>query len=183
MTPTLWLGVATVVTLICGVWLTRHLQRRSVPRILAFIVLVLFFRFVLSAFHPLTFPALIGPFSINALYSILVTGLGLLLIDKRLLLLKFLLPHYGLIAVILLSALLNGTLILSIVPLLKWRFSIVTALALVGTPMRVARGLMLASLLRALSAPLVRPVLATVLAYSTRSASDGPISYVGGYHH
>src|SRR5690606_25534289 len=176
MTPTLWLGVATVVTLICGVWLTRHLQRRSVPRILAFIVLVLFFRFVLSAFHPLTFPALIGPFSINALYSILVTGLGLLLIDKRLFLLKFLLPVYGLIAVILLSALLNGTLILSIETLLKWLFFIVIGLALFDARMGAERAQHLDSLVRASAVPPVLQVPAIFAASTEGSESVGSSS-------
>ena len=96
---------------------------------LVFVVYALFFRFLLSAFHPFTFPAVLGPFSINALYSIAVIAVGLLVINHRLLLLRYLLPVYLLIALIIISALYNGSLANSIQSLVKWLFFVVIALA------------------------------------------------------
>jgi uncharacterized membrane protein YfcA len=62
-----WIGVAAMVSASCLVWLVLNLARQSLPRILVFVVYAIFFRFLLSAFHPYTFPPIAGPFSINAL--------------------------------------------------------------------------------------------------------------------
>src|SRR3990167_7585274 len=84
MSQNLWLGVAALVSIACLFWLVWDIRKQPLPHILVFAVFAIFFRFLLSAFHPYTFPPLAGPLSINALYSAFIIGLGFLLIDHRL---------------------------------------------------------------------------------------------------
>lgn len=167
----------------CLVWLVLNLARQSLPRILVFVVYAIFFRFLLSAFHPYTFPPIAGPFSINALYSLLVIGLGFMLIDLRLLRLRFLLPVYGLVLLTLISALYNDTLSDSIQSLLKWLFFVVIALAVYESVIRVGRATVLENLFKSFSIPIVLQVLAVALGHSKLTETDNSTSYVGGYNH
>lgn len=183
MSPGLWLPIAATVSVGCLFWLLRDLRRQPVPRVLTFAVCAIFFRFLLSAFHPFTYPPIAGPFSINALFSVLVIGLGFQLIDHRLLRLRFLVPVYGLIFLIVISAIYNGTLKDSIQSLLKWLFFVVIGLAVYESVIRVGRALVLEKLLLSFSMPIVLQLLSVVLGYSKVTESDSSISYVGGYNH
>lgn len=183
MSPSVWLAGAAVVSAGCLVWLVLDLRRQPLPPILTFAVYAIFFRFLLSAFHPITFPAVVGPFSINALYSVLVIGLGFWFIDFRLLRLRFLLPVYGLILLIAISASYNGTLKDSIQSLLKWLFFLVIALAVYESVIRAGRAVVLEKLLMSFSIPVVLQLLSVALGYSKATENDSSVSYVGGYNH
>src|SRR5687767_7564127 len=67
-----------------------------------FVIFACWFRLMLSAFHEWTFDPIAMGLSLNALGSIGIFGLGLLLLEKRLLLIKALIPLYLLIFAILL---------------------------------------------------------------------------------
>lgn len=183
MSPALWLAIAAAVSAGCSFWLLRDLRRHPLPPILTFAVCAVFFRFLLSAFHPYTYPAVAGPFSINALFSVLVIGLGFQLIDHRLLRLRFLLPVYGLVFLIVISAIYNNTLKDSIQSLLKWLFFVVVALAVYESVIRVGRAVVLEKLLLTFNIPIILQLLSVVLGYSKFTESDTSISYVGGYNH
>lgn len=183
MSPTAWLGVAAVASAGCLLWVSHELRRQPVPRILVFVVLAVFFRLMLSAFHPVTVPAIVGPFSINALYSLFIIAVGFLLIDRRLLRLRFLLPVHVLIGLTLLGALYNGTLGDSIQSLLKWLFFIVIVLATYESVIRAGRAVVLEKLLLSFSIPVVLQLLSIVLRHSKATENDGSVSYVGGYYH
>lgn len=183
MSPTAWLGVAAVGSAGCLLWVSHELRRQPVPRILVFVVLAIFFRMLLSAFHPFTVPAFVGPFSINALYSLMIIAIGFLLIDRRLLRLRFMLPVHGLIALTLLSALYNGSLGDSIQSLLKWLFFIVIVLAVYESIVRCGRALVLEKLLLGFSIPVVLQLASVLLRHSKATETDGSVSFVGGYMH
>lgn len=183
MSATTWLGVAALVSVACLLWVTLEIRRVPLPKILVFVVYAVFFRLLLSAFHPITIPAIVGPFSINALYSLLVIAVGFLLIDHRLLRLRFLLPVYGLIVLTLVSAAYNGTLKDSIQSVLKWLFFIVIVLAVYESVIRAGRAIVLEKLLLSFSIPVVLQAASVVLRYSKATENDGSISYVGGYYH
>lgn len=183
MSPTLWHAIAALVSIVCLIGLSLDLRRQALPRVLVFVVYALFFRFLLSAFHTYTFPPVAGPFSINALYSLLVIGLGVLVINRRLLLLRFLLPVHGVMIVSIVSALYNGTLTESIQSLLKWAFFIVIALAVYESLLRSDRIKVLENLLKSFSIPIILQLLSVALGYSKRNEIDNSTSYLGGYNH
>jgi hypothetical protein len=153
-----------------------------VPHILTYAVFAIFFRFTLSAFHPFTFPPVVGPFSINALYSLLVIGLGFQFINYRLLLVRFLLPVYGLLLLIVVSAVYNGSLKESIQSLLKWMFLVVITLAIYESVVRVGRALVLEKLLMAFSVPITLQLISIAVGYS-KVTDENAVSYIGGYNH
>jgi hypothetical protein len=183
MSSAVWLAVAAAVSAGCLLWLMLDIRRQPLPRVLKFTVYAIFFRFMLSAFHPFTFPAVIGPFSINALYSVVVIGLGFQFIDHRLLRLRFLLPIYGLILLIVISALYNDSLKDSIQSLLKWLFFLVIALAVYESLIRVGRALVLEKLLMCFTIPVTLQLVSVALGYSKVTDNDDSISYIGGYNH
>lgn len=183
MSPTLWQLLAAIVFTLCLAGITLSLRRQPLPGVLLFVVYALFFRFVLSAFHTYTFPPIAGPFSINALYSIAVIGAGLLIINQRLLLLRFLLPIHLLILLTLVSALYNGTLTQSVQSLVKWLFFIVIALAIYESLLRTERTVVLEKLLLSFSVPIVLQWLSLILGYRKFTELDQSVSYLGGYNH
>lgn len=183
MSQSIWLALAALVSTACLFWLVLDMRRQPLPHILTFAVYALFFRFLLSAFHPYTYPPLAGPLSINALYSAGVIGLGFLLIDHRLLRLRFLLPVYGLLMLIVISAVYNDTLKDSIDSLLKWLFFVVIALAVYESVIRAGRALALEKLFKSFCIPILLQLLSVAVGYSKFSESDHSVSYVGGYYH
>jgi len=183
MSPNVWFAIAAVVSFGCLLWLVQDMKWRPVPPILTFAVFAIFFRFALSAFHPFTFPPIVGPFSINALYSLLVVGLGFQFINYRLLLLRFLLPIYGLLLLIVISAIYNGSLKESIQSLVKWLFFVVITLAIYESVVRVGRALVLEKLLMAFSVPIILQLICIPLGYNKPTEDSNAISYIGGYNH
>ena len=183
MSQNLWLGLAALVSIACLFWLVWDIRKQPLPHILVFAVFAIFFRFLLSAFHPYTFPPLAGPLSINALYSAFIIGLGFLLIDHRLLRLRFLLPVYGLLVLIVISAIYNDTLKDSIDSLLKWLFFVVIALAVYESLIRAGRALTLEKLFKSFCIPTLLQLLSVAVGYSKFSENDNSVSYVGGYYH
>src|SRR3546814_20580996 len=69
-----------------------------------FLIGAIWLRYILSVFHVITYRDFGAGLSLTAVGSNLVTGFGLLIIDKRYLLLKALLPVYTLILIALASA-------------------------------------------------------------------------------
>lgn len=183
MSPTLWHAIAASVSLLCLIGITLNLRRQRLPAVLVFVVYALFFRFLLSAFHTYTFPAVAGPFSINALYSVAVIGVGLLIINRRLLLLRYLVPIHLLILLTLITALYNGTLVQSVQSLVKWLFFIVIALAVYESLLRTERTLVLEKLLLSFSVPIALQWLSLALGHTKVTELDNSVSYLGGYNH
>src|SRR3979411_718182 len=69
-----------------------------------FLLLATWFRYSIATFHQYTYPPLVLGFSLMALTSIVVIAIGLVVIGGRNLGLRRLIPFYGIISVIVLSA-------------------------------------------------------------------------------
>lgn len=183
MAPALWHVIAALVSAACLIWLVLDMRRQPLPRVLVFVVYALFFRFLLSAFHSFTFPSFVGPFSINALYSVAAIAVGLLIVNHRLLLLRYLLPVYLVIALTLISALYNGSIASSIQSLVKWLFFVVIALAVYESCIRTERAIVLDKLANAFCIPVVLQIISVALGHASQTENDDSVSYIGGYNH
>ncbi|MBO9518194.1 MAG: hypothetical protein J7493_09020 [Porphyrobacter sp.] len=167
------LGLLTLIG-IFALWSAQGLAAR-------FVVFAIWMRLVLSALHVYTYAQVAGGLSINALFSILVVGLGLLVIRKTLLLNKAALPIYLLIAVTLLSAMANSRVAPGLDVLIKYLYFLVIALATYQALEEDYRGFGLSVLLA--FSPLVLLQLISVVLNMPKTAPDGSISYIGGYNH
>lgn len=183
MSSDTWLMISAATGLCCGLWLLARVWRNAPGPVLRFAGAAIFGRLLFSALHPLTFPTLVGPFSGIALYSLVVIGMGFFIIDRRLLLLRYLFPFYGLHLLILISAVYNDSLRESIESVVKWLFFIVMALALYESVIRVGRQQTLQVLLASFHLPLLLQALSVVTGHTKATENDGSISFIGGFQH
>ncbi len=155
-------------------WRIRH-------RVANFVVFAAWFRYMASAYHAITYkPAFLG-MSWNALGSVAVFGLGLLLIRHRNLRLKFLVPCYVLIAIVAISGLVNGNYSGIINVTVKFGYFIVVTLGVFEAMERFGPRRFMAMLLWAFVPPLVLQALSVIFGIS--KGTEAGVSYIGGYNH
>ena len=150
---------------------------------LAFAVSAIWLRFVLSAFHEITYDPLIAGLSINALGSISIAGLGLFLLPGKVFLLKKLVPFYLLFAVIALSGIGNFAPIDTVNVLVKWAYFLVIACALFLSIRAQGMNTSLLKLFVPFIMPIGLQVMSVLMGEVKATESDGSASYVGGYNH
>ncbi|MDO6535573.1 O-antigen ligase family protein [Alteromonas stellipolaris] len=150
---------------------------------LAFAICAIWLRYFLSAFHTITYPPLVAGFSINALGSIGVAGLGLLLIPTAVFTLKKLFPFYILFTAIAVSGFVNMQIPGTINVLVKWCYFLVLAGALFLSIRSQGQNETFKKLLVAFTMPVVLQVLSVVLGQAKATEADGSASYIGGYNH
>ncbi|WP_457094459.1 hypothetical protein, partial [Microvirga sp. P5_D2] len=93
-----------------------------------FLIAAIWLRYLMSAFHQYTYSPIAGGLSLNALGSVMVTGIGFLIIDKRLLGLKALGGIYLMIAALTISTIVNGR-AEAVVSLTKWGYLVTMTIA------------------------------------------------------
>lgn len=150
---------------------------------LAFAICAIWLRYFLSAFHTITYPPLVAGFSINALGSIGVAGLGLLVIPTAVFTLKKLFPFYVFFTAIAVSGFVNMQIPGTINVLVKWCYFLVLAGALFLSIRSQGQNETFKKLLVAFFMPVTLQVLSVVLGQGKASESDGSVSYIGGYNH
>ncbi|ANB22848.1 hypothetical protein A6K25_17190 [Alteromonas stellipolaris] len=150
---------------------------------LAFAICAIWLRYFLSAFHTITYPPLVAGFSINALGSIGVAGLGLLLIPTAVFTLKKLFPFYVFFIAITVSGFVNMQIPGTINVLVKWCYFLVLAGALFLSIRSQGQNETFKKLLVAFFMPVLLQVLSIVLGHAKATEADGSTSYVGGYNH
>lgn len=148
-----------------------------------FLITAIWLRYLLGAFHEVTFSPLVAGWSINALVSLAVFGIGALLLGWRHLLLKPLLPVYALLCVILLSALANGVFAPAVGAFVKWGYFLVILLAFIQAAEEMGPRRLLPLVLTALAPPLVLQLLSLALGVGKASDRFGAVAYIGGYFH
>ena len=151
----------------------------------AFVIGSAWLRYIMQAFHTLTYKPLAAGMSANAVASIGIFLVGLLTINWRHLALRLMIPFYILIAIAVVSAVGNGDIGPGLITVLtKYGYLIVITLSVFGA-MRSAQGGSLMSLILWAFAPaLVFQVLSVVLGVSKQTeAAVGAASYIGGYNH
>ena len=150
---------------------------------LAFAICAIWLRFFLSAFHTITYPSLIAGFSINALSSISVAGLGLLLIPTKVFTLRKLLPFYFLFLAIAISGFVNLKIPGTINVLVKWCYFLVLAGAIFLSVRAQGQSETFKKLLVAFFMPVTLQILSILLGEVKATENDGSASYIGGYNH
>jgi hypothetical protein len=167
------LGVLTAVFLF-ALWKAPGLAAR-------FVVFAIWTRLILSALHRYTYPKILAGQSINALFSVFVVGVGFLIIRKALLLHKAALPIYLLLGVTVLSAVASSRVVPAFDDLVKYLYFLVVALATYQALANDDRDFGLAALLA--FSPLVLLQLISIALRIPKVATDGSLSYIGGYNH
>ncbi|WP_269519982.1 O-antigen ligase family protein [Alteromonas sp. BMJM2] len=150
---------------------------------LAFAICAIWLRYFLSAFHTITYPPLVAGFSINALGSIGVAGLGLLLIPSAVFTLKKLFPFYVFFTAIAVSGFVNMQIPGTINVLVKWCYFLVLAGALFLSIRAQGQNETFKKLLVAFFMPVTLQVLSILLGQAKATEADGSTSYIGGYNH
>lgn len=166
-------------TLGAVVWMFRGIADLPTRALL----LAIWLRYVLSAFHEITFDPLIAGLSINALASAGVAAMGLLLVEPRLLRLRALLPFWALLAAIGLSGVLNDQIGGLINASVKWFYFLAILLLAYRAIRLYGRDPILRALLIAMLVPIALQACSVVLGVSKVADTDGARSYIGGYHH
>ncbi|MEM7568820.1 MAG: O-antigen ligase family protein [Pseudomonadota bacterium] len=167
-----------------GVFIVLVLTLRQMRgRAATFVISAIWLRFLMSAFHTYTYDPLFAGLSGNALGSIAVTVAGILLLAPRYWALKVLLPVYGLISLVIFSAVLNGAPASALNTVVKYLYFAVILIATYQALLENAPQRFTAGLLGAFAPLAVFQALSLALGVVKMSESDGSASYIGGYFH
>lgn len=164
-------------------WLVYQAVRKKCNKYLAFVVIAVWLRFFLAAFHQITYTPLVAGFSINALASIGIALSGLMLLPPRVFQLRVLVPLYGFIAVIVLSGLINGSVSGLINVMVKWVFFLSVTCAMFMAIRKTDKDFALRKLLVAFFLPVSLAIMSVILGEVKATEADGSASYIGGYNH
>src|SRR5690348_7150438 len=165
--------VATLALVVLQAWRLRDICA-------AFVLVSIWLRYSIAAFHEFTYPPVLGGLSIVAISSIVVTGIGLAVIGVRKLFLRKLLPFYAIMVVILLSATLNVTWIGAANSMVKWLYLIVLTLAIFSAMNRLGPDRLLRALAVVFAAPIVLQWSSVPLDIHLTN-KDGSFCFIGGY--
>ena len=175
-------GLKVVVGLISFIMVYRTITGNC-NKYLAFAICAIWLRFFLSAFHTITYPSLVAGFSINALGSIGVAGLGLLLIPTAVFTLRKLFPYYLFFVAIAASGIVNFEIPGTINVLVKWCYFLVISGALFLSIRMQGHADTFKKLAVAFVMPATLQVFSLMLGEVKATESDGSASYIGGYNH
>ncbi len=175
-------GLKVVVGLISFIMVYRTITGNC-NKYLAFAICAIWLRFFLSAFHTITYPSLVAGFSINALGSIGVAGLGLLLIPTAVFTLRKLFPYYLFFAAIAASGIVNFEIPGTINVLVKWCYFLVLSGALFLSIRMQGHAETFKKLAVAFVMPVTLQVFSLLLGEVKATEADGSASYIGGYNH
>lgn len=175
----LWLLLAGVSLIAVVLW---RVLARCRDLSLRFLILALTLRYLMGAFHHITYQPLLGGLSPIALASAGVFAVGLMLAPPRRLLLKALTPLYALIGAVLVAAIVNPGVGSLVDVLVKWGYFLVILLHAHEAARRLGVGAVCATLLWAFLAPFLFQIASVVMG-AAKSTDEGAISYIGGYNH
>lgn len=147
-----------------------------------FVLLATWLRYSVATFHQYTYPPLVLGLSAIALTSIGVVAIGFLVIGGRKLLMRRLMPIYGLILIILLSAIVNQRWIDGVNATFKWLYLIVFALATHSALQRRGSDAIFRSLAVIFAGPIILQWLSVPWGLKT-TAKDGSSFFIGGFQH
>lgn len=183
MSTSAWTVVILVSAVPSLMVLLKELRHRGASTVLWFVALAFYLRFLAAALHEYTYAPLLGPLSLNAMLSVAMLAVGIIVIDRRLLLLKTLWPVYLILSLALGSALLNGALAVGTETITKWLLLLVLMVALVQALLERPLAEVLEVLMRAFALPVILLLASLALGHAKANEIDGSISYIGGYSH
>ncbi len=180
--PSLPLPVLALVTLFMAVPMVLALKKvRGYPA--RFVIFAIWLRYIMSAFHEITFSPAVAGLSWNAIGSVAVAGTGLLLVTPRHYLLKPLTPVYALILLSLISAAANDGIFTALNAAVKHIYFMVLMIAIYRALLENEGARFFARLLWAFAPLAVFQLLSIGLGAVKASEFDGSSSYIGGYNH
>lgn len=179
--PSLPLGISVPLSLLFLLLVVYAIRKlRYAPASL--VILACWLRYVTSIFHDFTFRnSPLGP-TWNALVSIGIVAAGLFVLRPRLLLLRFLVPFYLLLAVAVTSAVVNSGYANLIVTVTKLGYLIVVMLCTYMALMRLGERFF-TWLMVAFVPPFAFQLVSVLIGQTKSGETDGSVSYVGGYNH
>lgn len=148
-----------------------------------FALFALSFRNLASAHHGVTFKSSPIGLSYNALGSSAVFVVGLLLIKSRHLALKPMIPIYIMIAVVVLSGLVNHDIPGAVDVVVKFGYLGIITISVYEGLNALGEKRMMNLLLWSAVIPVMFQVLSVVFGIAKASEADGSTSYIGGYNH
>lgn len=180
--PLLPLPILLVMT---GVFLVMLvlLLRRAGSLAGCFLVTAVWLRVMSGAYHFVTFKPLIGSFSINALLSVATVGAGLLIISRRSFSQRWIMPIYALLAVMIISSVINGTASGAIDMFFKWGYVIVLVAAMRDAMEKVGPNRILTLVAYCYAPIFVFQFLSIPLGLGKDTEGANALSYIGGYAH
>lgn len=170
--PTMML-YAVLVVMLC-------LQVRASAR---FLIVAFALRMAMSAMPRFAFASSPAGLSWNALASVLLVGVGALLLLRSRAVPLILAPIAPLLLVIAMSAVLNGEVSGSIESLVKYAYLAIIALTAYDAFRADGAGKVLLRLLFTFLLPLLLQGFSMALGIAKATESDGSTSYIGGYNH
>lgn len=181
--PAFGLGILLPVTLLLAIPLAVAIRRiGNTPA--RFVLIALWLRYMAGAYHLYMFKPLAAGLSGNALLSILVTGIGLVLIVRPAnLALRWLLPAWLLIVLSLMSAMLNGDPMGAIDAIVKYLYFVVIAIATYQALRRDADGRVVGWLMVAFLPLIVLQILSLLVGLPKGSEAGDGLVWIGGYNH
>lgn len=148
-----------------------------------FVGWALFIRFGMGALHDLTFRSSPAGISYNALGSIAIFSAGLLIVRKRGLFDVAVLPFIPIVAVFVVSGLVNGEAPGMVTTLTKYAYLVVLIFAVTDGLRDVGPERLFRIVGWSLSLPVILQLASIVLGIAKPGETDGADSFIGGYHH
>ena len=173
------LGPATVVLLAILLVAARGVQSITGR----FVMVSLWLRYMMGAYHAYTFKPIAAGFSLNALASIVIVGIGGLVIRKRHLGLAVLMPLYLLMALALLSAALNDDPAGALNSVVKYAYFGVILVATFETLRQEDRERFMSRLIWVFAPLLLFQWLSVALHLPKGSELGDGLVWIGGYNH
>ena len=180
--PSFGIGILAPVTLLLLVLMVvAAIRIKSAPG--RFVLAALWARYIFGAYHVYMFKPLFAGLSGNAVASIALTGIGLLVIRLRHLMLFALLPVYLLIILVLLSSVLNGDPAGSIGVAVKYGYFAIILIATFEALRQDEEQKLMPLLLWAFAPLLLFQWLSLALNLPKGSELGGDLVWIGGYSH
>jgi O-Antigen ligase len=150
----------------------------------AFVIGAAWLRYVMQGFHTITYNGVAG-MTFNAMGSMATFAIGLLVINWRHLMLRFLLPFYVLIALAIVSALANDGITPDVINVVvKHGYLIVMVLSVFGAMRKAKSGDFMTALLWAFLPTVLWQILSVVFNIAKATETDiTAVSFIGGYDH
>lgn len=166
-----------------GVLMLAYALTRTPHATGRFLIAIVWLRYMMQQFPDVTHPPDFGGFSLNALASLIVCSLGLLVVHRRLKVVARLPVVLTLLAAIVLSGAVNGAYAGTAETLLKWGYFFIVALCLYDCIVRDGDARILGPLLWAFAPALLLQAAAIAIGAGKGSEADGTLSFVGGFSH
>jgi hypothetical protein len=162
--------------------LTLYFIMRTRGRAARFLIFACWFRFTLGSLQAFTYNVAFGGIKWVGLGSLLIVGLSFIALDKRRFFSRPFWPVGIVCLLMVFSALMNGTLVSAIEPILRFFIFVIIAVAL-WQALESGGSSVLRRLLFVFVQPLTYQVASIVLNTPKSGELDGSISYIGGYYH